>query len=61
MNAVIHPNASVQERAVAVQRLRTQVVAGTYRPPVEALVECLVSLLVEPRVPGLVERTHRSR
>lgn len=61
MNAVIHPNASGPERAIAVQRLRAQVVAGTYRPPVEALVECLVCLLVEPRVPGVVERAHRSR
>jgi hypothetical protein len=46
MDPILNNDTPAPERAAAVQRLRRQVRTGAYTPPVEALVERLVSILV---------------
>lgn len=55
-NAAAYAN----ERAECVRRLRQQVVTGAYEPPIDLLVERLVSLLVgEPSAPTVRPRPNR--
>ena len=59
MDPILRNDTPAQERAAAVERLRRQVRTGAYTPPVEALVERLVSLIVGDTAVG--RRTPPSR
>ena len=49
MDPTLNPDASARERAECIRRLRQQVVTGAYEPPIDLLVDRLVSLLVSER------------